>query len=655
MTAKMVTSTSCVSHACISRSVKSTLFLRPSSSANTTQAVPCAVGNNAQISIHREPSLAGRVSVSQHPPQRRIWQSSSASSSSRSRSRSSSSSSSSRSINVDRHNVQYHSFQSLNIDNKGNTIHNKTKKNNNELQTEKTTRTEGNRRDVSACYSRNSHHLSSDTLRRIQIGTKKSLRSLKIAVEKVDIKKASLLICLFFCLAFNNAIVDSMKDSLIVTSAGGAEQLPFLTVYAVLPASALFVVVFNRMSKTMNRSNLFYLTLGPFVAFFAIFAFVLYPNVDTLHASLDVSTSWLSNVPYGLQPAISMIHNWTYTLFYTFSELWGDVGLSLLFWGMANELTTVDEAKVVYPIFGFGANVAYTCAGALMGTLGRIGMAWNHQLRFLMSTFLVMSLCAALIHSFLGFDKPSSREGRQQAGGDTRTDEELKPKAKTKNLSLMSIFQKPEIGFLAIISVVQGVAFSIFQVCWKSQILNLCSSPASYNAMMANVQIWSGLTSAVFFLAAPAVFHFFGWFGAAVTTPIVLATGGTVYLLASSTWSANPVTALPIAILGSSIYIFMKAAKFSLFKPSEEMVYINLDQDSKTAGKAAVDVLGAQAGKAGGSCVQQMFLLCYQSLAGAMLPLISLHCAMVSIWLVAVRALSKLRTSRKVTAESVVQ
>ena len=167
--------------------------------------------------------------------------------------------------------------------------------------------------------------------------------------------------------------------------------------------------------------------------------------------------------------------------------------------------------------------------------------------------------------------------------------------------------------------------------------------------MMANVQMWSGLTSAVFFLAAPAVFHFFGWFGAAVTTPLVLATGGTLYLLASSTWASSPMTAMPIAILGSSIYIFMKAAKFSLFKPSEEMVYINLDKDSKTAGKAAVDVLGAQAGKAGGSCVQQMFLLCYKSLTGAMLPLIFLHCTMVSIWLVAVKALAKLRVSRRAT------
>jgi ATP:ADP antiporter, AAA family len=37
--------------------------------------------------------------------------------------------------------------------------------------------------------------------------------------------------------------------------------------------------------------------------------------------------------------------------------------VSLLFWGFANEITTVEEAKTYYPLFGLMANVALIFSG----------------------------------------------------------------------------------------------------------------------------------------------------------------------------------------------------------------------------------------------------------------------------------------------------
>ena len=54
------------------------------------------------------------------------------------------------------------------------------------------------------------------------------------------------------------------------------------------------------------------------------------------------------------------------------------------------------------------------------------------------------------------------------------------------------------------------------------------------------------------------------------------------------------------------LQVFSKGAKFSMFKPAEEMVYIGLDEESRTKGKAAIDVVGAQTGKSGGSVLQQV-------------------------------------------------
>lgn len=58
-------------------------------------------------------------------------------------------------------------------------------------------------------------------------------------------------------------------------------------------------------------------------------------------------------------------------------------------------------------------------------------------------------------------------------------------------------------------------------------------------------------------------------------------------------------------MVGCAAQVFGKGAKFSLFKPAEEMVYIGLDEESRTKGKAAIDVVGAQTGKSIGSVLQQ--------------------------------------------------
>jgi hypothetical protein len=60
---------------------------------------------------------------------------------------------------------------------------------------------------------------------------------------------------------------------------------------------------------------------------------------------------------------IAIVRNWTFCLFYVMAELWGSVVVSVLFWGFANQITTVDEAERFYPLFGLGANVALIFSG----------------------------------------------------------------------------------------------------------------------------------------------------------------------------------------------------------------------------------------------------------------------------------------------------
>ena len=67
-------------------------------------------------------------------------------------------------------------------------------------------------------------------------------------------------------------------------------------------------------------------------------------------------------------------------------------------------------------------------------------------------------------------------------------------------------------------------------------------------------------------------------------------------------------------------------------------MYITLDDESRTKGKAAVDVLGAQVGKTGGSFMQQGLLLWCGTLAALPALLIG-HTFIVVLWLWAVKRL----------------
>jgi len=149
--------------------------------------------------------------------------------------------------------------------------------------------------------------------------------------------------------------------------------------------------------------------LAGFMAFFALFTLVLYPNANTLHPTA-AAASLAAVLPPGLAGGIAVLTNWTYSLFYVCAELWGDVILSLLFWGMANETTKIQDAGTIYPLLGVGANVAQASSGALMkwvsgtwqpGPEVAAGDVWGLKLRLLMSVVMVCGVGIAATHAYI--------------------------------------------------------------------------------------------------------------------------------------------------------------------------------------------------------------------------------------------------------------
>ena len=463
-------------------------------------------------------------------------------------------------------------------------------------------------------------------------------------------------------MSFNNTVLDSLANSLVITASGGGTQvIPFLTVYAVWPCSILFLVAYSAATQRLARRHLFNAVMGTFLAFYAGFA-LLYPSHEAIHFG-GMATEVLAWAPAGLAGAVGMVRNWLFTAFYCMAELWGDVVLSLLFWGLANETTHMDEAPVLYPLFGIGANLGQTVSGRALGVFHRMTdgvLSDTAQVQAMMGAVLACGVTAMVLHAHIVRSSPADRAG-DQAGRDAAAAaaasravavevEGGAPPARSASTdpdtacvppppahpSLRQAFtflaRSPQIRCLAVMALAQGLSANLIEIAWKSQVHLLHPSPAAYSAVMGDVAMWTGIVTGSLMLLSPSLFRAWKWRGVAGATPKFMLVAGLPFFIGSAAFAwahpgaagaASPAAARWLAGLvatGALLQVFAKGAKFSMFKPAEEMVYIGLDEQSRTKGKAAIDVVGAQTGKSAGSVLQQVLLVASAGSMATSLP-----------------------------------
>ena len=433
----------------------------------------------------------------------------------------------------------------------------------------------------------------------------------------------------------------------------GAEAIPFIKVWAILPSAILLTFLFTRLANRYTREKVFYIMMTLFLAFFFVFTFVLFPAQEYLHPN-GVADQLQALLPSGFKGFIAIFRNWTFTLFYVMSELWGTAILTVLFWGFANEVTGISEAKRYYGLLMIGANIAGTLSGqAAMYFSGDVFVpwlpygknAWEQSVLFLNCATIASGIMTIGIFRWLNAHvlKPTER-------ANAHLNQAAKVKmSMRKNFAYLA--RSKYLICIALIVLTYNVAMNLVEVVWKNQIKELYPNPNEYNMYMGEVMFLMGIIATITSVFITGnIIRKFSWTASALIPPaITLLTGVAFFAFvlfqnSGLMWLAAFAGSTPLVLsvmIGSLQNCLSRASKYTLFDATKEMSFIPLSSESKLKGKAAIDGVGSRLGKSGGSVIHQGLLLVFSTVAASTPYVAAIFLVVVFVWVLAVISLGK--------------
>jgi AAA family ATP:ADP antiporter len=354
-----------------------------------------------------------------------------------------------------------------------------------------------------------------------------------------------------------------------------------------------------------------------------------------------------------------MFRNWSFTLFYVMSELWGTAIMSVLFWAFANEIMTVKDAKRFYGILGVGANISAIFAGQIAilvsGQLFDLSFvfgkdAWGQSLG-LVTTIVIFTglLCIGL---FRWYNRRIVNRDPAMKEEHVKNHNERKKVKMGMRKSFSYLAKSKYLLCIAVLVIGFNVAINMVEIVWKDQICLLYPNPNDYNAYMGGVLKWIGfLSTFVAIFISGNMIRKMGWTFSALITPVALLVTGLFFfgvLLFKEHPSMVKLSAIlgftPLALgifFGTVQNVFSRACKYTLFDATKEISFIPLSSESKFKGKAAIDGVGSRLGKTGGSIVHGGLLMVFGSVSLST-PFVGVFLLFVVLgWIVAAQSLGR--------------
>ncbi|NNM43211.1 MAG: NTP/NDP exchange transporter [Chlamydiae bacterium] len=483
------------------------------------------------------------------------------------------------------------------------------------------------------------------------------IREILWPIHRSELKKVLSMFFLMSFLCICYSILRNLKDTVILTAkASGAEAIPFLKVWGILPGAIIGTWIFAKLCNRFSREKVFYIIITSFILYFLCFAFILYPNSEALHLE-SLGDTLTALLPKGFKGLISMIRNWTFTSFYIICEMWSIIVLSVLFWGFANDVTKLSEAKRSYGIFNIGANSAPIIGGGIAIFVGNhmcfpfLSTSTDTFHQTLVQLILVISIFGTLA---MGMYYWIHRRVLEPEGLQTQA-KFIDPSGnKKKRLSLreslLYIWRSKYLICVACIVLGYNISINITDVLWKEQLKNFFQDPEEMLDHMNKITIGIGAIATLGALFISVMVTRLGWTFIAILTPAIMTTlalGFFAFLFCGDLLTTFSMTLFGLTPMAMTVYFgsiqncLSKASKYSVFDASKELAFLPLDQESRIKGKAAIDGLGSGIGKSGASLTYQGFIILLGSVASSTPYIAGLLVVVLVLWMIAVVSVGK--------------
>lgn len=451
------------------------------------------------------------------------------------------------------------------------------------------------------------------------------------------IKKRLLILVQFFLIIFVYHTLKDLKDTIVITASdAGAEIIPFIKIWAMLPLAIVASYFFSKLYNRFGREKTLYIFVLLLLGTYALFAFILYPLRSELYLS-RVADYLQAILPVGAKGFIAMIGFWHYTLFYLAAELWSLLILSVLFWSYVNETTTLSEAKQFYPLCMFTGNFAGIISGQtshyLCHHLADV-ISWQSTLQCMVIMVAICGISIMVINRLL------SRS--YQSGSSLGASKKKRSSLSFKD-NLLCIAKSPPLLCIAILVVGFGLTTNLIEVVWKENIKHLYPSPQAYNAYINQLTSMIGTLAVCMALLSRWIFQKLNWTQIALMTPISLFVTSLLFFVAllmpqetlSNLSTYLGVSPLYLVVsLGSLYYVLGMTAKYTIFDTSKEMAFLSIEPEDRTRAKSVIDSIGSRLGKSGASCFYQFLLLTFGAASGhvSLIGIISVSMIGISIF-----------------------
>lgn len=481
------------------------------------------------------------------------------------------------------------------------------------------------------------------------------MRSFFWPIHGSELKRFLPLFIIYALICFNYSLLRATKDTQIITApASGAEAIVFIKVWVILPMALFATFLFTRLVNKHSQEKVFYIMMTLFLSFFILFATVLYPYRDVLHPHAFCDDLQAS-LPMGFKGLISILRNWTFTLFYVMSELWSTMIMTVLFWGFANQITPVKDAKRFYAILGVGANLATILSGQVtylfsVSTLGLGSLigndAWGQSLSLITAVLVLSGLATMALFRWycINVVKKDVSINVGKSKNKMGLKENFAYLAKSKYLIC-----------IAVVVITYNLAVNMIEIVWKDQVKMLFPNPTDYNAYMGKVMTVMGfLSTFIGLFVCSNILRRFGWTIGALITPLIILVTGVfffTFILFKDSALAGLIIGMGMTPLALSVFFgsmqnsLTRACKYTLFDSTKEISFIPLSDECKLKGKAAIDGVGSRLGKSGGSLFHQGLLMIFGSVSLST-PYVGVFLLLVvGSYILAVKALGKQFTS----------